>query len=379
MNYSDVKDYVCLDIETRGMGVTCEIIEIAAVKVRGGEISQTFEELVKPRRRITNDITTLTGISNADVENARKIGAVLKDFLDFVGNDILIGHNIKTFDFKIISEWARRLFNVEICNQIIDTLDLSREISLKHHTLEQMCDYFEIKNETAHRALSDVMATKRLFEKLAAGERNPRYAQWLFRPAYRPPIRAAKLSDKTRKLLELQNLLFDVTEHGGITEADIFFVKQWLDENSEFEKDFPCAVLKTKINAALNASPQDSAFDELYDVFKYAAEPLKEIGCFLLWQGMNVCITGDFELGEEHEVEERLEKYGFTLNKSVTKKLDILLVGNLGNDLWTFGTYGEKVKKALEYRQNGAAINIVTEREFFERMGETANVGTINV
>lgn len=97
-----IKDYVCFDLETTGFGKTAEIIEIGAIKVRDGTTVDKFSELVKPTNRISGVVTALTGISQNDVADARNISEVLPDFLEFIGNDILLGHNIASFDIPIV-------------------------------------------------------------------------------------------------------------------------------------------------------------------------------------------------------------------------------------------------------------------------------------
>lgn len=159
-------DYVVLDIETTGFGTKCDIIEIAAVRVRNNAITDEFESFVKPSGSIPWNITQLTGITNAMVSNAPSIEQVLCEFKQFVGDDILIGHNIKSFDMRMISAKA------EACgmcfeNELVDTLAMARKlIPTKHHGLADVCAYYNITNSNAHRALSDVIATHECYLRL---------------------------------------------------------------------------------------------------------------------------------------------------------------------------------------------------------------------
>ena len=95
-------DYTIVDIETTGLSPQqCEIIEISALKIRNDKIKAKFSTLVKPEGLIGRFITKLTGITNLMVENAPKIDKVLPKFLEFAGNDCIIGHNVN-FDINFI-------------------------------------------------------------------------------------------------------------------------------------------------------------------------------------------------------------------------------------------------------------------------------------
>ena len=159
-------DYVVLDIETTGFGTKCDIIEIAAVRVRDNVITDEFESFVKPSGSIPWNITKLTGITNAMVSNAPPIEQVLCEFKQFAGDDILVGHNIKSFDMRMISAKA------EACgmcfgNELVDTLTMARKLlPMKHHGLADVCGYYNITNNSAHRALSDVIATNECYQRL---------------------------------------------------------------------------------------------------------------------------------------------------------------------------------------------------------------------
>ena len=87
--------FCVLDLETTGGHRTDDqITEVGAVKVRGGDFLGTFQTLVNPGRAIPPQITLLTGLSDALVGPAPRIGAVLPSLLEFVGDSVIVGHNI---------------------------------------------------------------------------------------------------------------------------------------------------------------------------------------------------------------------------------------------------------------------------------------------
>ena len=159
-------DYVVLDIETTGLGTKCDIIEIAAVRVRNDIITEEFESFVKPSGSIPWNITQLTGITNAMVADAPPIEQVLGEFQEFAGDDVLIGHNIKSFDMRIISAKAAAC-GMCFGNELVDTLALAKKLlSMSHNRLSDVCAHYNITNNNAHRALSDVIATHECYQRL---------------------------------------------------------------------------------------------------------------------------------------------------------------------------------------------------------------------
>ncbi len=161
-------DYTLLDLETTGLDPTWnEIIEIGAIKVRNHDIIDSFSQLVKPNIPIDDFISELTGITNEIVEDAPTIEDVLPIFLEFVGNDIVVGHNVN-FDINFLYDNCLALLAHGFTNDYVDTMRLSRRLypEEKHHRLIDLEQRFNLHNEMAHRALSDVMLTKQCFDIL---------------------------------------------------------------------------------------------------------------------------------------------------------------------------------------------------------------------
>lgn len=155
------KEYVIFDIETTGLSSINDMItEIGAVKVVDGEVIDVFSQLINPERPISNFITNLTGITNEMVSDKPKIDEVIKRFVDFIGDSVLVAHNA-SFDIGFVRE-QMRLVNIELNNPILDTLELVRTIfpTLKNHKLDTIAKHLDINLENHHRALDDATATK---------------------------------------------------------------------------------------------------------------------------------------------------------------------------------------------------------------------------
>ncbi|RME72279.1 MAG: DEAD/DEAH box helicase, partial [Chloroflexi bacterium] len=158
--------YVALDIETTGLDPERDaILEIGAVRFKGGRVLDTFSELVHPGRPIPYKIQQLTGITNEDVQDAPPLHTVLPRLERFVGDTPVVGHNIG-FDLGFL-----RRHGVLVSNQGIDTFELA-SILLPHasrYSLTALLKHLNISlppDGQAHRALDDARATHQLFEAL---------------------------------------------------------------------------------------------------------------------------------------------------------------------------------------------------------------------
>lgn len=157
-------DYTVVDIETTGFSRQLdEIIEISALKVRNDKIVGKFSTLIKPSCRVSRFITDLTGINNSMLLYAPKIYQVLPKFKRFVGDDILLGHNIK-FDIGFISANYYKYFGKYLFNEYFDTCKMARRFcSTPNHKLSTLANYYGINTEGHHRALKDCKITFELY------------------------------------------------------------------------------------------------------------------------------------------------------------------------------------------------------------------------
>ncbi len=170
-----IEDYVVFDLETTGVSPKKdEVIEISAVKVKGGNVVDEFTTLVNPGCPIPDYASSVNGIYDYMVKDAPSFDKALGDFLEFIGDMVLVGHNIHTFDMKFICRDAKKYFGNYVGNDYIDTLPLARMVfpKLDHHTLVDLADYYDIETEGAHRALNDCRMNQAVFEKLGEEIRN---------------------------------------------------------------------------------------------------------------------------------------------------------------------------------------------------------------
>ncbi len=160
--------YIVFDVETTGLSAVYNtIIELAAVKVKNGEIIERFESFANPHEKLTNTIIELTGITDDMLVDAPEIDDVLRDFKAWIGEDILVAHNA-SFDMGFINAGFRKIGLTDATNPVIDTLELARFLypEMKNHRLNTLCKKFDIELVSHHRAIYDAEATGFLLWKL---------------------------------------------------------------------------------------------------------------------------------------------------------------------------------------------------------------------
>lgn len=164
-------NYVIFDLETTGISPNYdEVIEISALKVKGGEVVDEFNTLVNPGRKIPFGATKVNGITNAMVAEAPAFSHVLAEFLDFAEGLVLVGHNIARFDMKFIWRDAEQYFGEIPQNNYVDTLQVARKHlpKMEHHRLVDLAEHYGISSEGAHRALNDCYMNQKVYERMVA-------------------------------------------------------------------------------------------------------------------------------------------------------------------------------------------------------------------
>jgi DNA polymerase III subunit epsilon len=161
--------FCVVDLETTGGSPEDDrICEIGAVKVRGGECLGTFRTLVDPGRPIPPAITVITGLTTQVVAPAPPVEAVLPTLLEFVGDSVLVGHNIR-FDRSFLDAALVRDDRQALTNQTVDTCALARRLlrdEVPDCKLGTLASRLRLDHRPTHRALDDALATADLLHVL---------------------------------------------------------------------------------------------------------------------------------------------------------------------------------------------------------------------
>lgn len=165
--------FVLFDLETTGLNIyECEIIQISAIRVDNLEIIDTFDTFVKPQKGIPDEITKLTGITELDVAFAPEEDTALRQFLDFVGDDVVAGYNIQRYDTNIVYDHCKRLFDVEFNNDYVDFIYGFKQmltdngVTLKKYKETSIAEYLGISTEGAHNGLNDCKICLEIYKRL---------------------------------------------------------------------------------------------------------------------------------------------------------------------------------------------------------------------
>jgi len=296
--------FIVLDIETTGINCNADrIIEISAVRYEHFQEVSTFSTLVNPQRPLPDFISRLTGISQNDLQSAPTWDSIQRDFLDFIGDLPLIGHNIRSFDLRFIE----KAIGYEIDSPVIDTLDLSRYAfpELSSHKLSYLNSALSIGTQTSHRALADVRTT---FAVLIAS------------------------------LYELAH------------------------ENSVPITDYACEQAQAQAECKLNSPPTRKYWEHI-DI-KSITPTCAEIDTSCPLCGKSIVFTGTLSLPREDAMQIAVNA-GAVIKSSVSKKTDYLVIGVQDKDLVGEDGLSSKEEKAITLNQSGkASIKMISEYEF---------------
>ena len=176
-----ISSFVALDLETTGLNpATDRILEIGAVKIIDGRETEVLSTLVDPGRQVSERITQFTGITNEMALGGMEYTQAVARLVDFCEDLPLLGHNV-IFDYSFVK---RAAVNQKLTFEKtgVDTLKIARTLlpDLAHRTLEYLCAYYGIGEDTHHRATEDARSAICLYERLR--QEFPEEKEELFAP-----------------------------------------------------------------------------------------------------------------------------------------------------------------------------------------------------
>ena len=160
--------YVVFDLETTGLDpVKNRIIEVGAVKVKEGRVIARYNRIINPHCTLEPRIVELTNITQEMVEAGLEEKDVVKEFVQFCEEYPLLGHNVM-FDYKFMKTATYR-HGISFEKQGNDTLSIARKLlkDLPKRNLDALCAHYGYKNEHAHRAYHDALATHYIYEAMS--------------------------------------------------------------------------------------------------------------------------------------------------------------------------------------------------------------------
>lgn len=372
---------VFFDVETpnRHNDRLCSIALVATDE--SGKVLGKWSTLVNPETRFEDINMGIHGICQRDVEDAPTFPEVWESLLRpvFVGSRV-VAHNAR-FDLSVVSKCLESYGCGTIGADYACTMTMakkSNEIELPNYKLPTLCDCLGVRLERHHDATSDAEACMALFWKLADKGRLDSYFEPYFRYGgygfeisfgrERRRGRGYQYSDRTKAMQGLIKALEGVLVDGDVSTDEAQGVLDLIDANESLHDDPIVREIDEKVHMALvdgDVSPSEAR--DLAELFGRIVSPVdSSCPCGIQFKDRKFALTGAFTRGTKASIEEKIRERGGTILKSVTKKCDYLVVGGVGSEAWSFGSYGNKVKKALEMQQSGLSIEIVGEDKLFE-------------
>lgn len=363
-----LNEYVVFDIESTGLSrYYSEIVQLAAIRVCDGHVVSKFDRLVKPRKTIPEEVIAIHHITNEMVSDAPPFVEVIDEFLNFIGNSVLVGYNISGFDLFLLNNRLYFEKGTTLNAKYIDVLGMTRLLPISNHKLTSVAEFYSIETSNAHNALFDCIMTDKCYRALSADGYHSAVSEFIG-PVFEfhTPV---KLSKSSQAILVLRSIMSDIVSDGKVEDSEFNELVTWVHENENLRGEYPFDSISKELNAILEDGIVEPS--ELEELAGFIDEWLDPIGHarhspIVALQGIHVVLTGDFEYGDKSAVEEYVSAKGAVIDSSTTKKTQLVIVGAYGSKAWVAGNYGTKIKKALENRAKGQKIEIVTEYEFFK-------------
>lgn len=161
-------NFVVVDIETTGFNPNIDsIIQLGAIKIYKNNIIDTFNSLVNPEKEVKEKVLKITGITQEQLNQSKKIDEILPDFLEFIGDNIIVGHNI-SFDINFLYDKCLEILNFPLKNNFIDTLRIARKLikQLEHHKIDNLMEYYNLGERKLHNANNDCLITFDIYKNM---------------------------------------------------------------------------------------------------------------------------------------------------------------------------------------------------------------------
>ena len=185
-----LNDITVFDFETSGLDpVNDRVIEIAAIRIRDGQVVSEFSTLVRlTDRELSPKVTELTGITPEMLAGGMDETLAFKILRNLMGDSLLVAHNA-AFDLQFLHWGMQRIGGKTFSNDFIDTLTIARDRFTYPHRLEDLCQRLGIALDGAHRALNDVYACWKLLQTMHEQEPVDNWVNRLgYLRKYPPPV-----------------------------------------------------------------------------------------------------------------------------------------------------------------------------------------------
>lgn len=192
---------------------------------------------------------------------------------------------------------------------------------------------------------------------------------------------AERLND--RKIDQLLGLCEGILADGTIVQREVEFLRAWVANNPEVQDKWPANVLFKRLEEALedgvvDADEESDVLGLLMDITGLHTEEGKTASSLPLcapqpeveFEGKKFVLTGKFAAGSRKECEEMIAALGGSSGKSVSSATDYVVIGSLVSDQWIHESFGRKIEKAVELRDSGKGVSVISEEHWISAARE---------
>lgn len=191
------------------------------------------------------------------------------------------------------------------------------------------------------------------------------------------PIGFNLANNEIKAINTLYGIIMGITADGKVTDEEIHFLNLWILDNENYTNSFPLNVIKQRItdiltDHAITHEERETLYHALGTIVGGTYQETGAAGGLstdygteqpdsIIIQGSTFCLTGEFFTGTRSKCEQIITALGGTAAKSVTKKLDYLVIGAAGSEDWIAAGHGRKIEKAMHYQNKGCPVTIINE------------------
>ena len=373
-----IKKISVIDVETPNL-YNDKICSIGITNIVDGKIEASKGFLIDPECSFNATTTKIHNITPEMVVGKPSFDKIWSTISPDFDDTVLVAHNA-SFDLNVLKKVFYHYGISANKAYYIDTLTVAKVIfpNLHNHKLNTLCDSLGIELNH-HNAESDSLATAKLLLAMCS---NPdcQISDFISEFDFSDTGSSSKYehhyntkrSDTSLALCELKDFLSTITSDGIISKGEFLFLEKWIELHPYLHGEYPYDAICTSIQAILaDGIIEANELEELLALCNKLIDPVHYSCCTCSSsqiEGKNIVLSGEFCHGSKAVIEKMLSERGAVLQKGVTKKTNIVLVGDCGSDAWVAGNYGTKVKKAMELQEKGIEISIVREEDFFKEL-----------
>lgn len=365
-----------LDVETpnRHNDRICSI-GIVQTDMRG-DVVNSLSRLVSPEAPFDDICMSIHGIAPIDVKGAPSFADLWDSSLSaMLAQSSVVAHNA-SFDLSVIWKCLTGydLQAPEFRYACTMCMMKSMYPELASHKLPSICDFFNIPMSKHHEAMSDAKACKDVFWAMVAESHQlPSFERYEYcsRPSYKAAGSGILYSEETKELRLMKGLAEKVIEDGDVSIDEACAILELCDALPDIANDrFIKPILSTIESAIVDGQIDEEESADIVQALSRFVNPTSSSdgAASISFEAKNFVLSGNFEHGTKSSVAEVIQARGGLIIKSVTKKCDYVVVGGMGNENWSMGNYGSKVKAALDWQAKGSAVQIISESDLYDAL-----------